>query len=407
MVWKRPGKSEECVTERLIYLDHAATTPVDPAALAVMLPYFTTHFGNPSSIYRVGRAALHALDEARDQVAAILGASPREIIFTGSGSESDNLAIRGVALAQRQAGRGAHLITSAIEHHAVLHTVEHLQAFGFEATILPVDSSGLVQPDDLRAALRPDTVLVSVMYANNEIGTIQPIAELGAICRERGVPFHTDAVQAPGALPLDVRALNVDLMTIAAHKFYGPKGVGALYVRRGTPLLPQITGGGQERRRRAGTENVPGIVGMAAALRLAEERRAADSAHCARLRDRLVKGVLERVPGARLNGHPTRRLPNNASLSFEGVDGESILLLLDQYDIAASSGSACTSGSLEPSHVLLALARAAGSNTTPEVTSALPGAVRFTFGRDNTDADVDVVLDVLPGIIARLREMAG
>lgn len=306
------------MTERLIYLDHAATTPVDPVVLEAMLPYFTAHFGNPSSIYRAGRAALHALDEARDLVASLLGASPRDIIFTGSGSESDNLAIRGVALAQRQAGRGAHIITSAIEHHAVLHTVEHLLAFGFETTILPVDGDGLVQPDDLRAALRPDTALVSIMYANNEIGTIQSIAELGAICRERGVPFHTDAVQAPGALPLDVRALNVDLMTIAAHKFYGPKGVGALYVRRGTPLLPQITGGGQERRRRAGTENVPGIVGMATALRLAEERRVSDSAHCARLRDRLVKGVLERVPGARLNGHPTRRLPNNASLSFEG-----------------------------------------------------------------------------------------
>lgn len=394
------------MTGRPIYLDHAATTPVDPVVLEAMLPYFTTHFGNPSSIYRAGRAALHALDEARDQVASIMGASPREIIFTGSGSESDNLAIRGVALAQRQAGRGAHIITSAIEHHAVLHTVEQLQAvFGFEVTILPVDGNGLVQPDDLRAALRPDTVLVSIMYANNEIGTVQPVAELGAICRERGVPFHTDAVQAPGALPLDVRTLNVDLMTIAAHKFYGPKGAGVLYVRRGTPLLPQITGGGQERRRRAGTENVPAIVGMATALRLAEERRESDSAHCARLRDRLVRSILDRVPGARLNGHPTRRLPNNASLSFEGVEGESILLLLDRYGIAASSGSACTSGSLEPSHVLLALARATGAETAPEVASALPGAVRFTFGRDNTDADVDVVLDVLPDIIAQLRDM--
>jgi cysteine desulfurase len=398
-------QSEECVTDRLIYLDHAATTPVDPVVLEAMIPYFTTHFGNPSSIYRIGRAALHALDEARDQIASILGASPREIIFTGSGSESDNLAIRGVALAQRQAGRGSHIITSAIEHHAVLHTVEHLQASGFEATFLPVDHNGLVQPEDLRAALRPDTVLVSIMYANNEIGTIQPIAELGAICREHGIPFHTDAVQAPGALPLDVRALNVDLMTIAAHKFYGPKGVGALYVRRGAPLLPQITGGGQERRRRAGTENVPGIVGMATALRLAEERRAHDSAHCARLRDRLVAGILERVSGARLNGHPTQRLPNNASLSFEGVEGESILLLLDQHGIAASSGSACTSGSLEPSHVLIALARASGTERAPEIAAALPGAVRFTFGRENTDADVDAVLEMLPGIVAQLREM--
>ncbi|NWG22194.1 MAG: cysteine desulfurase NifS [Chloroflexi bacterium] len=383
--------------EQMIYLDHAATTPVDPRVLAAMMPFFSERFGNPSSIYGAGRAALHALDEARDRVAAILGASPREIIFTGGGSESDNLAIRGVAMAQRQAGRGAHLITSAIEHHAVLHTVEHLQALGFDMTVLPVDASGLVQPDDLRAALRPDTVLVSIMYANNEIGTIQPVAELAAICRERGVPFHTDAVQAPGALPLNVRALNVDLMTMSAHKFYGPKGVGALYIRHGTPLLPQISGGGQERRRRAGTENVPGIVGMAMALQLAEERRAQDSAHCARLRDRLVEGVLASVPGTRLNGHPARRLPNNANLSFDGVEGESVLLLLDQRGIAASSGSACTSGSLEPSHVLTALGL-----TSDEAL----GAVRFTFGRDNTDADVTAVLDALPVIVEQLRAMA-
>lgn len=385
------------MVERQIYLDHAATTPVDPSVLAAMLPYYQEYFGNPSSIYSAGRVAMHALDEARDQVAAVLNASPREIVFTGGGSESDNLAIRGVALARRQAGRGSHLITSAIEHHAVLHTVEHLQALGFEATILPVDNAGLVRPDDLRAALRPDTALVSIMYANNEIGTIQPIAELGAICREHGVPFHSDAVQAAGALPLDVQALNVDLLTITAHKFYGPKGVGALYIRRGMPLLPQISGGGQERRRRAGTENVPGIVGMAAALRLAEARRATDSVHHARLRDRLIEGILARIPGARLNGHPTRRLPNNANLTFEGVEGESVLLLLDQLGIAASSGSACTSGSLEPSHVLTAL------GLPPE--EAI-GALRFSFGRANNDDDVDMVLDKLPGVISQLRMLA-
>jgi cysteine desulfurase len=377
-----------------IYLDHAATTPPDPRVLAAMQPYVTQQFGNPASIHQAGRAALHALDEARDVVAGVLGARPAEIIFTGGGSEADNLAVKGVALAQQQQGRGRHVITSAIEHHAVLHTAEYLQQFGFEVTLLPVDERGLVAPDDLRAALRPDTVLVSVMYANNEIGTVQPLAELGTICRERGVPFHTDAVQAAGSLPLDVDALNVDLLTLAAHKFYGPKGVGVLYVRRGTPLLPQINGGGQERRRRAGTENVPGIVGLAEALRLAEERRAWYAAHCAALRDRLIGGTLERIAGARLNGDHERRLPNNANIAFAGADGESILLLLDQAGICASSGSACTSGSLDPSHVLLAL------GLSPEQASS---SIRFSVGKDVSGADIERVLDVLPGVIARLR----
>jgi cysteine desulfurase len=385
------------MADRTIYLDHAATTPLDGEALAAMMPYLTEQFGNPSSIHRLGRAALDALDGARDTVARVLGATPKEIVFTGGGSEADNLAVKGVALAQRRAGRGAHVIASAIEHHAVLHALEWLQALGFEATLLPVDGGGLVRPEELRAAMRPDTALVSIMYANNEIGTVQPLAELGAICRERGVPLHTDAVQAPGALPLDVGALNVDLMTIAAHKFYGPKGVGALYVRRGTPLLPLISGGGQERRLRAGTENVAGIVGLAAALRRAEERRQQDSAHCRALRDRLAAGVLSRVPGASLNGHPARRLPNNASIAFEDVEGESVLLLLDQHGIAASSGSACSSGSLEASHVLLALG-------LPHERAI--GTVRFTVGRATTEADVDYVLDVLPGVIEQLRAVA-
>ncbi len=385
------------MAERSIYLDYAATTPVDAQVVAAMMPYFSEAFGNPSSIHQAGRAALEALDDARETVARALGASRKEIIFTGGGSEADNLAIKGVALAQRQAGRGAHLITSAIEHHAVLHAFEYLEAFGFETTVLPVDSGGLVSPDDLRAAIRPDTVLVSLMYANNEIGTIQPLAEFGAICRARGVPLHTDAVQAAGSLDLNVDALNVDLLTLAAHKFYGPKGVGALYVRRGTPLLPQLNGGGQERRRRAGTENVAGIVGMATALELALARRAEHVAQCTALRDRLIAGVLERVPYSSLNGHPTQRLPNNANLAFEFVEGESVLLLLDQQGIAASSGSACSSGSLEASHVLTALGIAY---------ERAIGSVRFTLGKSTTEADIDFVLDTLPGLIERLRSVS-
>jgi cysteine desulfurase len=385
------------MSDRSIYLDHAATTPVDERVVAAMLPYFTAQPGNPSSIHRAGRAALEALDDARESVAAVLGASRKEIVFTGGGSEADNLAIKGVALAQRQAGKGAHIITSATEHHAVLHAVEYLEQFGFEATVLPVDSYGLIRPADLRAAIRPDTVLVSIMYANNEIGTIQPLAELGAICRERGVPLHTDAVQAAGSLALNVNELNVDLLTLAAHKFYGPKGVGALYVRRGTPLLPQINGGGQERRRRAGTENVAGIVGMATALRLAEEQRAQYVAQCSALRDRLIEGVLSRIPYSSLNGHPARRLPNNANIAFEFVEGESVLLLLDQQGIAASSGSACTSGSLEASHVLVALG-------LPHERAI--GSVRFTVGKSTTIEDIDYLLDILPPLIERLRSVS-
>lgn len=385
------------MTERAIYLDHAATTPVDERVVTAMLPYFTAQYGNPSSIHRTGRAALDALDSAREAIAAVLGANRKEIVFTGGGSEADNLAIKGVALAQREAGKGAHIITSAIEHHAVLHAVEYLQAFGFEATVLPVDANGLVRPDDLRDAIRPDTALASIMYANNEIGVIQPLAELGAICRERRVPFHTDAVQAAGSLALNVDALNVDLLTLAAHKFYGPKGVGALYVRRGTPMLPQVNGGGQERRRRAGTENVAGIVGMATALRLVEENRPAYAAHCAELRDMLLQGVLDRIPYASLNGHPTQRLPNNANIAFEYVEGESVLLLLDQHGISASSGSACTSGSLEASHVLVALG-------LPHEQAI--GSVRFTIGKSTTRDDIEYLLATLPPLIERLRSVS-
>lgn len=385
------------MAEPMLYLDHAATTPVDPAVLEAMLPYFSECFGNPSSIYRMGRAALQALDDARSLTADVLHCAAKDIVFTGGGSESDNLAIKGAAFAAREQGKGAHIITSAIEHHAVLHACDYLKAFGFEVTVLPVNSDGIVSPEDVRAAIRPDTVLATIMYANNEIGTIQPIAELGAICRERGVLFHTDAVQAAGALSLDVNALNVDLLSLTAHKCYGPKGVGMLYVRRGTSLLTQINGGGQERRRRAGTENVAGIVGFAAALQGAEERRSRYVAHCTALRDRLIDEILEQIPHTRVNGHRAQRLPNNANLSFAYAEGESLLLLLDQAGICASSGSACTSGSLEPSHVLMALGL-----TVDEA----HGSVRFTLGKDTTSADIDRLLAVLPPMIERLRSIS-
>jgi cysteine desulfurase len=385
------------MNQRSVYLDHAATTPVDARVLEAMLPYFSSLAGNPSSIHQSGRAALQALDDAREQVALALNCTHREIIFTSGGSESINLAIKGAALAQRQRGAGKHLVTTALEHHAVLHTFEYLEQFGFETTILPVNAHGLVDPDDLRSALRADTVLVSVMYANNEVGTIQPISEIGAICRAHGIPFHTDAVQAPGFLPLDVDALHADLLSLTAHKFYGPKGVGVLYARRNTPLLPQINGGSQERRRRAGTENVAGIVGLATALTLAEQQRPERVVRMRALRDLLIDGILERIPQSWLNGDRTQRLPNNAHLGFDCVEGESVLLLLDQHGIAASSGSACTSGSLDPSHVLTAMGQ------SPEFAN---GSVRFSLGQQVTAADIDYVLAQLPAIIEQLRSIA-
>ncbi|GAC1641404.1 MAG: cysteine desulfurase family protein [Herpetosiphon sp.] len=330
-------------------------------------------------------------------MAEVIGATPKEIVFTGGGSESDNLAIKGVAFAAQKAGRGSHIITAATEHHAVLHTCDYLRSFGFDVTVLAVDSMGLVNPADLRAAIRPETVLVSIMYANNEIGVIQPIAELGSICREHGVPFHTDAVQAAGALPLDVNALNVDLLSLTAHKFYGTKGSGALYVRRGILLLPQINGGGQERRRRAGTENVPGIVGFATALRRAEASRTDYVAHCTALREQLIDGLTSRISHVEVNGHRTARLPNNANLAFNYVEGESMLLLLDQQGVCASSGSACTSGSVEPSHVLTAL----GCDAERSL-----GSVRFTVGKATTTADIQRVVELLPAIVERLRSMS-
>jgi len=383
------------MSDRTIYLDHAATTALDARVLDVMLPYFTTEYGNASSIYTLGRHAMQALDSAREQVADILGCRPTEISFMGCGSESDNLAIKGIAFASQK--KGNHFITTPIEHHAVLHTCQYLERFGFKTTYLPVDSYGRVNPDDVGRAITDQTILVSVMYANNEVGTIEPVAEIGRICRARKIPFHIDAVQAGGALPLDVTALNADLLSLSAHKFYGPKGVGILYARQGTRLLPQLQGGSQERGRRAGTENVAGIVGAATALRLAYEELPYVMPRIMTLRDRLIEGLLA-IPGSHLTGHPTERLPNNASFCFEGVEGESILLNLDLLGIAASTGSACTSGSVDPSHVLLAL--------------GLPvelahGSLRLTLGKGNSDEDVDRILSVLPGIIEKLRGLGG
>ncbi|HVB23952.1 MAG TPA: cysteine desulfurase NifS [Ktedonobacteraceae bacterium] len=381
------------MSERTIYLDHAATTPLDPRVLDAMLPYFTTEYGNASSIYTLGRHAMQAIDGAREEVADLLACRPTEISFTGCGSESDNLAIKGIAFASQK--KGNHLITTPIEHHAVLHTCQYLERFGFKTTYLPVDSYGMVNPDDVARAITDQTILVSIMYANNEVGTIEPIAEIGRICRARKVPFHVDAVQAGGSLPIDVAELNADLLSLSAHKFYGPKGVGILYVRQGMRLLPQLQGGSQERGRRAGTENVAGIVGAATALRLAYEELPQVTPRLIALRDHLIAGLLT-VPGSSLTGHPTNRLPNNASFCFDGVEGESILLNLDLLGVAASTGSACTSGSVDPSHVLLAMGIPA---------ERVHGSLRLTLGKSNTDADVDLILAAVPGIVEKLRRL--
>ncbi|PMP74307.1 MAG: cysteine desulfurase NifS [Chloroflexus aggregans] len=383
--------------EHLLYLDYAATTPLDPRVLEAMMPFLSGISGNASSIHQVGRAALQALDDAREQVAFVLGCQPKEIVFTGGGSESINLAIKGVAMALRAQGK-THVISSAIEHHAVLHAIDYLVEYeGFRATLLPVDWSGRVNPADLSAAIRPETALVSVMYANNETGVIQPIAELAAICHEHGVLFHTDAVQAPGQLPLDVQALGVDLLSLTAHKFYGPQGVGVLYIRRGTPLVPQINGGAQERRRRAGTENIAGIVGLATALTIAERERAQYVHQVRTLSERLIDGVLQRIPHSWLNGDRTYRLPSIVNLGFACIETESLLLLLDQRGICASSGSACTSGSLEPSHVLLAM------GLSPEEAN---GSIRFSLGRHTTAEQIETLLELLPDLVAQLRAVA-
>jgi cysteine desulfurase len=383
--------------KKTIYLDHAATTPVDPRVVEAMLPYFTEHYGNASSLHHKGREAADALERSRATVAGILGCQPREVIFTSCGTESDNLALRGVAFAQAERGK-RHLITTSVEHHAISHTMEQLEKkFGFEVTYLPVDQYGMVNPDDVGRAIRDDTALVSVMYANNEVGTIQPLADIAAITRARKVPFHTDAVQAGGSLDLDVDRLGVDLMSLSAHKFYGPKGVGILYARRRVSFWPMQTGGAHERNRRAGTENIPYIVGLATALELAHQHAASENQRLIALRDRLIAGVLERIPEAWLTGHPTERLPNSASFVFKYIEGESILLNLDMLGICASSGSACTSASLEPSHVLTSM------NIPVELAH---GSLRLSLGKSNTEQDIDFVIAHLPRIVQKLREMS-
>lgn len=381
--------------QRIIYMDHSATTYVRKEVVEAMAPYHAEHFGNPSSIYGIARDSKKAVDAARLQVATALGAEPDEIYFTSGGSESDNWAIKGIAFASRK--KGNHIITSKIEHHAVLHTCEYLEKEGFTVTYLPVDQYGLVDPAELEKAITDKTVLISIMYANNEIGTIEPIAELGAIARKYRIPFHTDAVQAIGNIPIDVKAQNIDLLSLSAHKFYGPKGVGALYIRKGMKIDNLIHGGGQERRRRAGTENSAGIVGLGKAIEIATADIEGHNRKIRALRDRLLKGIVSTIPHTHLNGHPEKRLPGNINISFEFIEGESMLLWLDDEGICASTGSACTSGSLEPSHVLLA------TGLPVEISH---GSLRLTLGNVNTDVDVDFVLEVLPKVVSRLREMS-
>ncbi|HQQ40660.1 MAG TPA: cysteine desulfurase NifS [Clostridia bacterium] len=379
-----------------VYLDNAATTMVRQEVLDAMIPAFTTYYGNPSSLHEFARDAGKLVDEARAKVANAIGAKPDEIVFTGGGSESDNMVLRGVAAANKK--KGKHIITSAVEHHAVLYTLQAMEREGVaELTILPVDEYGLVTPEQVKDAIRDDTVLVSIMFANNEVGTIMPVAEIGKICREKGVLFHTDAVQAVGHVPINVSEMNIDMLSMSAHKLHGPKGVGALYIKKGVRVPALIIGGGQEKKRRAGTENVPGIVGMGRALELAVEHMEANALRVGALRDKLMKAIPAAIPEVKLNGHPTKRLPNNVNFSIRYIEGESILLMLDINGIAASSGSACTSGSLDPSHVLLAM------GLPHEIAH---GSLRLTLSEFTTEQEIDYVLDLLPQIVQRLRDMS-
>jgi cysteine desulfurase len=378
-----------------IYLDYAATTPMHPEVVKAMLPYFTDAFGNPSSIHSYGQEAKGAIEEARVKVADLIGARGEEIIFTSGGTEADNFALKGVAFANES--KGNHIITSSIEHHAVIETCKFLERRGFRVTYLPVDEYGLVDPGDVRKAITDNTILISVMQANNEMGTIEPIAEIGKIAREAGIYFHTDAVQTVGHIPVDINELEVDLLSMSAHKVYGPKGVGALYIRKGTKLIPFMHGGDQERRRRASTENVPGIVGLGKAVELVQQEMGEEAERLTYLRDQLIKGLLGRIDHTRLNGHPLKRLPNNVNVSVDYVEGESMLLNLDLEGICASTGSACSSSSLEPSHVLLAL------GLSPEQAH---GSLRFSLGKWTSEEEIERVLEVLPRVVAKLRAMS-
>lgn len=380
---------------RRVYLDHNATTPILPEIFEAIIPYLKDEWGNPSSIHWAAREPRKAIDNAREKVAELLGCEANEVVFTSSGSEANNFAIKGIASAMK--GKGNHIITTSVEHPSVLNTCKYMAKEGFDVTFLPVDSTGMIDLDELRASITDRTILITIMFANNETGTIFPVEEIGRIAREKGVIFHCDAVQAAGKLPIDVRRFNIDLLSISGHKLYAPKGIGALYIRRGVRLTPLIHGGHQERNRRAGTENVIGIVALGKACEIAMRDMDKEVANLTRLRDRLYNGIVERIDHVRLNGHPTKRLPTTLNLSFEYIEGESILLNLDMKGIAASSGSACTSGSLEPSHVLMAM------GVPPEIAH---GSVRFSLGRGNTDEDVDYCLEVLPPIVERLRSMS-
>ncbi len=379
----------------MIYLDYAATTPTHPEVVKAMLPYFSDTFGNPSSLYSCGQKAKEAIEEARVKVARLISAKDEEIVFTSGGTEADNFALEGVAFAS--GGDKNHIITSSIEHHAITETCEFLAKKGFKVTYLPVDRYGLVDPDDAKKAITDKTLLISVMHANNEIGTIEPIAEIGNIAKETGVYFHTDAVQTVGHIPINVDELGVDLLAMSAHKLYGPKGIGALYIRKGTKMIPFIHGGGQEQGRRASTENVPGIVGFGKAMEIASEEMDGEAKNLLALRDRLISGLLYRIDHTQLNGHPVQRLANNVNMSIDFIEGESMILSLNAEGICASTGSACSSSSLEPSHVLLAMGLSE---------RLAHGSLRFTLGKWTTEADIDRVLNVLPKIVTKLRSIS-
>ena len=376
-------------------MDNAATTRVRDEVIEALLPFYREQYGNASSVYSLGRESKKAMEAARLQVAKAIGAKAEEILFTGGGSESDNMVLRGIT--EALANKGNHVITTKIEHHAILHTAEYLEKHGVAVTYLSVDKEGLISLEELAQAIRPETVLISVMFANNEIGTIQPIAEIGKLARSKGVLFHTDAVQAVGHVAVDVEEMNIDLLSLSGHKMGAPKGIGALYIRKGIPISPLIFGGAQEKKKRAGTENIASIVGLGKAAELAESEREETTKRLVFLRDKLIDGILKAIPYSYLNGHPTKRLPGNANISFAYIEGESMLLLLDALGVAASSGSACTSGSLDPSHVLMAI------GLTHEVAH---GSLRLTLDRDNTEEEVDFVLEKLPSIVTRLREMS-